>query len=112
LYAYFILCVYTYFLTLFFGAVGLFFSLLVKRGRVFIGTVIGIVLGTYFLEIISNVTESANFLGYLSPFKFADKSVLNEGYSLEFWKSLYFITGTILLTFVSYKIFRKKDIIA
>lgn len=109
--SYFILCIYTYFLTLIFGAFGLFFSLLVKRGRVFTGAIIGIVLGLYFLEIISNVTPSANFLGYISPFKYADKDVLRPDYNLEFWKSTFFIGSTIILTLISYRIFQRKDII-
>ncbi|MFH1049897.1 MAG: ABC transporter permease subunit [bacterium] len=111
IYSYIILCIYTYLLTLLFGSIGLFFSLLVKRGRVFIGAVIGIVLGTYFLEIISNVTESANFIGYFSPFKYADKDVLREGYNLEFWNSIFFFGGILLFTIFSYRIFQKKDII-
>ena len=111
IYAYIVLCVYTYFLMLIFSSLGMFLSLLVKRGRVFIGAVVGIVLGTYFIEIISNVTESANFIGYISPFKYADKDVLWSGYGLEFWKSFFFIAGTLFFTLLSYKILRKKDII-
>jgi ABC-2 type transport system permease protein len=111
LYSYFVLCIYTYLLTLIFGSIGLLLSLLVKRGRVFIGAVIGIVLGMYFIEVISNITPSAEFIGYLSPFKYADKDVLKEGYNLEFWKTFFFIFGTVLFTFISYKIFLRKDII-
>ncbi|MFC2131604.1 ABC transporter permease subunit [Bacteroidota bacterium] len=111
LYSYIVLCIYTYLLTLIFGSIGLFFSLLMKRGRVFIGAIIGIVLGTYFLEVLSKVTESANFLGYFSPFKYADKDVLKPGYDLDIWNLVFFIAGSLLLTIISYRIFMKKDII-
>lgn len=110
LYSYFVLCVYTYLLTIIFGSIGLFLSLLMKRGRVFIGAIIGIVLGTYFLEVISNVTESANFIGYFSPFKYADKEVLEKGYNLGFWNLFFFIGGSLLLTLSSYRIFNRKDV--
>jgi ABC-2 type transport system permease protein len=111
LYSYFVLCVYTYLLTLIFGSIGLFLSLLMKRGRVFIGAIIGLVLGAYFLEILSKLTESANFIGYFTPFKYADKDVLKLGYGFDFWNIMFFVVATIVLTVLSYRVFQKKDIV-
>lgn len=109
-YSYFVLCVYTYLLTFLFGSIGLLLSLLIKRGRSFVGAIIGIVIGAYFLEVISNVTESANFIGYFSPFKYADKDVLEKGYNFEFWNIFFFVVGSIVLTIASFRIFKRKDI--
>ena len=92
LYSYFVLCVYTYLLCLVFGSIGLFFSLLVKRGRVFVGA------------------ESAKFIGYFSPFKFVDKEVLRPGYNFDYWNVIYFIGISLVLTLASYRIFQKKDV--
>lgn len=111
LYSYFVLCVYSYLLTLIFSCIGLFVSLLVKRGRVFIGMIIGIVLGAYFLEIVSGVAESAEFLGWFSPFTYADKEVLAPGYGFELWNIIFFLAGSLLLTVASYRIFLRKDIV-
>jgi len=109
--AFLIFSFYLFLLTLLFGAIGFFLSILVKRGRALSNFGIGIVLGTYFLEIISNVTPEAEFIGYISPIKFLPRGVLDPGYGLEWPLLLYFLGISALLFGLSFLIYRKKDIL-
>ncbi|MFW6232852.1 MAG: ABC transporter permease subunit, partial [Bacteroidota bacterium] len=108
--AFLTLSIYTWMLHFLFGCIGIFVSVLPKRGRTMFGLSAGITLGFYFLEMISNITGSADFLGYLSPFRYADTEVLKEGYRIEPLKALFFIGIGLLFTFLTYVKYRKKDI--
>jgi len=94
-----------------FGAIGLFLSLLIKRGRPITNISIGIVFGGYLIEILSKVTASVDKFGYLSPFKFMDSGVLRPDYGLEWWRVLYFLGVSIVLIALTFVIYRNKDIL-
>ena len=108
--AFLILSFYTLLLNLFFGAVGLFMSTLVKRSRPITILSIGLVLILYFLYTLSKITESLSGLGYISPFKYVNVDTVNAEYGLEFRNLLYFIGLTLVLTILSYRIYKRKDI--
>ena len=102
---------YCFLLMLTFGAVGLFLSLWIKRGRPTTNISIGIIIGGFFIDAVSKITPSLDKIGYVSPFKFVDSSVLSPDYGLMWWRLLYFLGISFLLftlTFISYK---KKDIL-
>lgn len=105
-----ILSIYTLLLNLLFGAIGLFISTLVKRSKPITTLSIGLVLILYFIYTLSKITPNTAKIGYLSPFKYANIEVLNSSYGLDFWNLLFFIGFTVVLTFVSFQIYRKKDI--
>jgi ABC-2 type transport system permease protein len=102
---------YSFFLMQAFGAIGLFLSLLSGRGRPMTSLGIGIVTGTFFLDMISKFTPAADWVGFASPFKFVDSEVLRPGYGLIWWRVFYFVGLTCLLWAVSFIIYRKKDIL-
>jgi ABC-2 type transport system permease protein len=109
--AFFIHWFYALLLMLTYGAIGMFLSLLIKRGRPITNLSIGIIMGTYFIDILSRVTPSVDKFGYLSPFKFVDGGVLQPDYSLVGWRVAYFLGLSLVffaLTFFQYK---KKDIL-
>jgi ABC-2 type transport system permease protein len=72
---------------------------------------IGIVLGTYFLDIISKITQKAEYIGFISPFKYVDTDVLVVNYSLNPNNVLFFLLVTVILTLLSVKLFLRKDIL-
>ncbi|NOR14528.1 MAG: ABC transporter permease subunit [Candidatus Aminicenantes bacterium] len=102
---------YSFLLMLTFGAIGLFLSLLIKRGRPTTNISIGIVMGGYFFDFLSKITPAADKLGYLSPFKFVDSSVMRPDYGLDWWRVLYFVGVTFVLTVAAFWIYKKKDIL-
>jgi ABC-2 type transport system permease protein len=108
--AFLTLTLYTLLLNLFFGAVGLFMSTLVKRSKPITTLSIGLVLILYFTYTLSKITESLSKLGYISPFKYVNVDTLNPEYRLEFRNLLYFIGLSLLLTFLSYRLYKRKDV--
>ncbi len=102
---------YALLLMLTFGAIGFFLSLLIKRGRPITSLSIGIIVGAYFIDILSRVTPSADKFGYLSPFKFIDSGVLRPDYGLAGWRVVYFLGISLVLFVISSVVYRKKDIL-
>ena len=108
--AFLTLSLYTLLLNLFFGAVGLFMSTLVKRSRPITTLSIGLVLILYFTYTLSKITDSLSKIGYISPFRYVNVDTLNPGYRLEFRNLLYFIGLSLILTILSYRLYKRKDI--
>lgn len=63
-----------------FLAIGIFLGCAMKEYRRAGSVAIALLLGTYFMSIISGMHDKLNFLKYLSPFKYFDAGMmLNEG---------------------------------
>jgi ABC-2 type transport system permease protein len=108
--AFIILSLYTLLLNYLFAAIGLFLSVLVRRAKPITTLCIALVLVLYFIFTISKITESAAKIGFLSPFKFASTDATNPEYTIDFWHLAYFIGISLLLTGISYGLYKKKDI--
>jgi len=109
--AFFIHWFYSLLLMLTFGAIGIFFSLLIKRGRPITNLSIGIIVGGYFIDVLSRVTPAADKFGYLSPFKFIDAAVLRPDYALVGWRVMYFLGMSLIFFALPFVRFKKKDIL-
>ena len=109
--AFLVMSCYSFLGTFFFGALGLFLSLLMKRGRNISSIMIGIVLGSYFVDAVSNITRQTMLIGFISPFRFVDHDVLRAGYGFEWWRLLYLIGLSAIFIGTSFMIYRKKDIL-
>jgi len=108
--AFLILSTYTLLLNILFGTIGLFLSTLIKRAKPITTFTIGLVLILYFIYTLSKITAGVSKIGYLSPFRFASIDALNPSYTLDFWNLLYFIGISLLLTGLSFRVYRRKDI--
>lgn len=108
--AFLTLSLYTLMLNILFGAIGLFLSTLVKRAKPITMLSVGLVLILYFIHTISKITEGADKIGYLSPFKYVDMDAINPAYGLDLWRLLYFTSGSLLLVGLSYRTYARKDI--
>jgi ABC-2 type transport system permease protein len=109
--AFFVHSFYFFLLMLTFGAIGLFLSLLIKRGRPITNVSFGLVFGGYLIDLLSKATQSVSKFGYISPFKFMDSGVLRPDYSLEWWRVLYFLGISVVLIALTFIVYRKKDIL-
>lgn len=105
-----ILSLYTLLLNILFGAIGLFMSTLVKRAKPITTFSIGLVLILYFIYTLSKITQSAAKIGYLSPFKYVNQDVINPAYKADLINLLYFIGISSLLIWLSFRIYKRKDI--
>ena len=108
--AFLVLSLYTLLLNILFGAIGLFLSTLVKRPKPITTFSIGLVLVFYFVYTLSKITEGAETIGYLSPFKFVRMDAINPSYKLDPWHLLYFIGISSLLVGLSHRLYARKDI--
>jgi ABC-2 type transport system permease protein len=108
--AFLILSLYTLLLNILFGTIGLFISTLIKRAKPITTFGIGLVLIFYFIYTLSKITLSISAIGYVSPFRYVDMNVIDPAYRLDIWHFAYFAGISLILTVLSYRIYRKKDI--
>jgi len=109
--AFFIISFYSFLSMLTFGMIGMLISLLFKRGKAIMGISIGIIISCYFIFAISNITESIDVFGYISPFKFVNSDVLNPNYGIEWWRVSYFMVLSTISFVIAYIKYKNKDIL-
>ncbi len=109
--ALFIYDVYVLLLTGLLAALGLLLSAAVRRGRSMTGAAVAIALGGFFVDAISKTTEQARPIGYVSPYRFLDVSVLDPDYGITLGRLAYFLLGTAVLLTASAIRYRRKDIV-
>lgn len=108
--AFLILSLFTFLLNYLFSAIGLFLSSAVKRPKWITTSCIGLVLILYFIYTVSKITESASKLGYLTPFRYIDLNVTRPDYRLDLFNLGYFLSLSIILLIISYRMYLRKDI--
>ncbi len=110
--SFFIHSIYGLFTSFTFAGFGLAFASVAKRGRGLFALSVGIVMGAYFLDLMSKVAKSTEFIGYISPFFYVDNNILVNDYTLNSNNTLIFISAILVLTLFSYRKFLKKDILS
>jgi len=106
-----ILHTYGYLICLFFGILGFFITVVMKRAKAITGIGIGIVLSAYFFDIMIRVYGRVQFLLYLTPFKYINLEAHSPNYGFDAWRLMYFIGISGLLIVLSYVFYRRKDIL-
>jgi len=106
-----ILHTYGYLICLFFGILGFFITVVMKRAKAITGIGIGIVLGTYFFDVMIRVFGKVQFLLYLTPFKYINLEAHSPNYGFDAWRLIYFIGISGLMIILSYVSYRRKDIL-
>lgn len=97
------------FLILFFTSVGVLISMFVKPKKNFMGLVVGIVFGSYFLDAIAKSTDATAWIGYFSPFHYVDFAVNDPDYSINYFGGLSFILLGFLMLYGAFKVYQRKD---
>jgi len=103
--------IYGFLICIFFGMLGFFITVLMKRAKPITGIGIGIVLGTYFFDMMIRTSGKVQFLLYFTPFKYLNLDVLSKDYGFEAWRLLFYFGTSGLLIFLSYYFYKKKDIL-
>jgi ABC-2 type transport system permease protein len=88
-----------------FLAVGIFLGSAMKQYKRAGSIAVSLLLGTYFLSIISGLNENLDFLKYFSPFKYFDPAMLLHESRLDMtfvWISVGIITVAIVGAYVTY----------
>lgn len=102
--------IHGFFLVLLFTAIGMLLSSFLSVKLNFMGPIVGIIFGSFFLDAISKATEAVDWLGYFSPYHYlnlaADQGVLE----LNPWGCVAFTVAAALMIFISHGRYMKKDI--
>ena len=101
-----------YIMHLFFGALGMLLSVFVVKTRTIYPLSIGIVILAYFVSIVSTLSEKAEELKYITPFKYVDAAdiVTNKSFTDTY---LLIVLGVIFVSILStYIFYNKKDILS
>jgi len=99
-------------LLLFFASIGVFVSMFLNPKNNFMGLVVGIVFGSYFIDAISKISDKMNWIGYFSPYDYFDFQVSNPDYRLNFLNIGLMILLCFVILIVSYFKYNKKNISA
>ncbi len=106
-----ILHTYGLFICIFFGVLGFFITVLMKRAKAIIGPAIGIVMFMFMFDMIIRITDKAQFLLYLTPYKYMNVNVMPEDYNMEWWRPGVMAAASVALILLSYLFYKKKDIL-
>jgi ABC-2 type transport system permease protein len=90
---------------LIFLAIGIFLGCAMKQYRRASSVAVSLLLGTYFLSIISGLHENLEFLKYFSPFKYFDAGVLLRESKLDLtyvWISIGIIAVSMVGAYLTY----------
>ncbi len=100
----------TYLAILAIASLGFLGSVFVTRNRTVYSAAMGLVLGLYALQIVSDISEKASFLRYITPFKWAfPADILPQGGVDPVYVAL--AAGVILVSVLgAYRVYAKKDI--
>jgi len=93
-----------YILCLFFGAIGIFLSQVVRGIKNYMGPVVGIVMGTYFIHAIGKAIDDANWIAKVSPFYHLG---VDDIYPLSI---IVILVISVCALYFGNQIFNKKDI--
>ncbi len=93
-----------------FTAVGIFLSTIISRPKSVVSISIGIVLGTYIIGGLSAITEKAEFLKYLSPFKYMDTKYIMDNARIDYVYGGLFLVVIAISIGGAYYFYNKKDI--
>lgn len=97
-------------LILLFTCLGVLISFFFRPKKNFMGMVVGIIFGCYFINALSKSTDAVSWLGYISPFHYLEFTPLDPNYSVN-WVAMAVITaisGVALV--VAHRQFQLKDI--
>jgi len=90
---------------LIFLAVGIFLGCAMKQYRRASSVAVSLLLGTYFLSVISGLNENLEFLKYFSPFKYFDAGVLLHESRIDVtfvWLSVAIISVSMVGAYLTY----------
>ncbi len=93
-----------------FAALCFFLSLFWTRRRAAYSISIGLVVGTYFLNVIALLTDDLRWLGWLSPFKYVDAADIISKQSLDGLYVFILLTAGAVAVGATYLLYGRRDI--
>lgn len=99
-----------YLLQLTFAAVGLLLSIFVTKSKAIYPATFGVVLGTFFINIVSAVSDKLENLKYITPFKYVNPSNIVVNKTIEPVYIVIMLTVIAASTVLTYVAYNRKNI--
>ncbi|MBN4071271.1 ABC transporter permease subunit [Crocinitomix catalasitica] len=96
-------------LVAFFSCCGMLISFFFRPKKNFMGMVVGIVFGTYFLSAMGKSADSISWIGYFSPFHYLDITA-NSSNSVNYSGGLCILVLGAGMLYFGYLLFKRKDL--
>ncbi|WP_339063353.1 ABC transporter permease subunit [Tepidibacillus marianensis] len=107
---FFLLMTGAFLLHLTFASIGLAISAFLRKTKTVYPLAIGVIMGTYFLDVIAKITDQLEFLKYFSPFRYVDApDIVLNGQIDSVYIGIMIIIMVFCLGF-SYLYYQRKDI--
>jgi ABC-2 type transport system permease protein len=106
-----VISIFTLLLNLLFSSLGLLISVMVRRARPVTSFCVALVMVFYFIYTISRISGVEGKFGYISPFKWVNVDVLSPSYGMDPLRFTAFAGTTVLILFLAWLIYGKKDIL-
>ncbi|NOQ72937.1 MAG: ABC transporter permease subunit [Crocinitomix sp.] len=98
-------------LMLFFTSLGVIISMFVTPKKNFMGIVVGITFGSYFINAIGQAADAVNWISYISPFHYMSFIVNESEYSVNYLSAIVLLAIGAGVLYISYLKYKKKDIV-
>lgn len=98
------------FLVAFFTAAGVALGALLPVKTNFMGPVVGLIFGTYFLNAIGQAADLP-LLTYLSPYHYLELTLTDGDIALNFWGCFAFATASVLMVLFAHRRYQTRDIL-
>ncbi|MGP4079593.1 ABC transporter permease subunit [Pseudalkalibacillus sp. R45] len=93
-----------------FASIAYLLSTVLRKGRQILSVTVGLVFITYFLQVISSVSDQLEVLKYFSPFEYVDPADIIKSETLDGLYILIMAGIMLICTIASFLYYRKKDI--
>ena len=93
-----------------FVSISLMISTFITKARQVMSISIGLVLGLYALDLISNVSKNFEFIKYISPFEYIDAGMIINDNVIKIEYLLISLGVITISSFITWFIYSKKDI--
>jgi len=99
-------------LLFFFTCTGLLLPIYFKPKKNFMGLIVGIIFGSYFIDAISKTASAVEWMGYISPFHYMNFTVTDSLYSFNYVAALILVIIGIIFVYFSFHKYNKRDIVS
>lgn len=93
-----------------FAAIGLFISSTIVKVRAAMSISLGVVLGMYFLSIVSSISDRLSSLKYITPFRYVESADLITTGRINYIYIIIMIIIIVFFTSAAYVYYSRKDI--
>jgi len=97
-------------LMIFFTCIGVLLSMYVRPKKNFMGIVVGLTFGTYFINAIGQAADATSWVSYFSPFHYLSFTINQPDYGVNYLSILILTLLGLGMLYLAFTAYSKKDI--